>query len=307
MSAATETIQLGYLGPEGSHSHGCASQMASKLETFLSDSHAEVILTTVPSLHQLIRRTGDGSVDYAIVPVENALEGSVIEVMEAIGGRAHEDTPIQPVMEMKVAIRHALISKSRTPDAIHKIISHPQAIGQCRQKLIRRYGSEVELKMSASTSEAVKLIKNMDVDQADHWAALGSKAAAEQFGLTVLDEDMSDGAGNQTRFLLITGKQNNKQLSLPAGSDISHKTAFCFTFDDRPGALVDTLLVFKNHGVNMTRIESRPSKKKLGDYVFYVDANVQIENSETDPLVQALKETTSELTVAYYVCLDKTD
>jgi prephenate dehydratase len=230
------------------------------------------------------------AVTYGLVPYENALEGSVIEVLETLGLQKRQ---LQPQLEFLVPVLHGLIQKA--PGPIHTVVSHPQALGQCRETLIRLYGKDLLFENAPSTSEAVKSLQGTPAESGR--AALGSRAAAERYGLQVIHPDVSDAPDNMTRFFLLSASAQNTQ-PLPPGTlppDTPLKTSLCLGLQDRPGALVDVLLLFKQFSVNLTKIESRPSRKRFGEYLFHIDTQGDLDAPEKNEVLNALKAHTTYL------------
>ncbi len=289
----TASLQLGYLGPEGSHSHQAALRL---VKTGVLDGEGELV--PYGTLFQLMEAVEAEGLSLAVLPVENALEGAVLEVMEAIG---LEKRRLQVHLEYLAPVNHCLIRKAngKPPGPVTTVISHPQALAQCRETLRRLFGPDVALKTAPSTSEAVRMLAEAGED----WAAIGTVAAARRYGMTVVQESLSDASDNMTRFLLVSkaGEAPSFHRDL---SGYPCKTSLCMGLKDRPGVLVDILLVFKAYGINMTRIESRPSKRRFGDYLFYIDIDGNLWDPEHEKIRLYLEADTTYLKAAGpYACL----
>ena len=167
--------------------------------------------------------------------------------------------------EIIVPISHCLISKSKSIEGIDKIISMPQALAQCRNFLERNF-PEAERLTSKSTSEAVKLLNDLP----ENYAAIGSTKAAGNYGLNILYSGINDEKDNLTRFVSL-----GSSIPPVTGND---KTSIAISTNNRPGTLVDILLIFKENNINLCYIESRPSKKVFGDYTFFIDFDGHIED-----------------------------
>jgi prephenate dehydratase len=288
------TWPMGYLGPEGSHTHGAAQKLAAHWP------HWQGPLIPYPSLNRLMAATESEEVALGLVPIENGLEGSVFEVLETLGLQKRH---LQPAFELLCPIHHCLITADADPlewRPITRVVSHPQALAQCRDTLFARLGDGIQLEVAASTSEAVRGLCQYtlgEVEGAVRSAAIGTRAAAERYGLFVQEENISDSPDNQTRFLVIhsTGAHATAQWLAPMKTACPHKTSFCLATPDKPGALVDVLLCFKDAGVNLTKIESRPAKRRFGEYVFYIDAEGDLTQPAFAPLMQALQTHTVSL------------
>jgi len=257
--------KVGFLGPTGTW-----AEEALMANTSLSSADT----VPLPSVEDVIAAVTDGRVEQGVVPMENALEGSVSATLDFL---AFEVDNVYIVREIDHPIRHKLIA--RTPlklDEIVKIISHPHAHAQCR-KFVHQHLPQAELAAANSTAEAVKIVS----ESQEKWAAIGSSLAAEKYGCTVLEENIEDHPDNQTRFVFLSTKPAPQHLDRP------YKTSIvCAIAHDQPGSLLQILQEFSHRYVNLTKIESRPSKKGLGDYVFFID----VEGKKDDlPVAQALK------------------
>ncbi len=198
-------------------------------------------------------------VDYSIVPVENSLEGSIPLTLDLM-----TEYQLKIVGEVIVRISHCLLSKGELSD-IKVIMSHPQALSQCR-KFIKNNFRNAEVRSVMSTSHAAKLASELK-----DAAAIASSESAKKYGLRILKENIQDIKENYTRFIVI-----GKETPHATGND---KTSLIiYLKKNRPGALFEILEEFAKKGIDMTKIESRPTKKFLGDYLFHIDIKGHIEN-----------------------------
>jgi prephenate dehydratase len=209
-----------------------------------------------------------GGADYAVVPVENSIEGSVNEIYDLL-----LETRMSVIGEVYQQVRHCLIA-NRKAKKIKYVHSHPQALAQCRNYLQKK---RLEPVPAYDTAGAVKMIKeNRMLDS----AAIASKRAAELYDMEILDEDIQDRKNNYTRFLVLSSK---KVKSDKAGQ---YKTSMIFSVRHVPGALFGIIGEFAVRRINLTKIESRPTKETPWEYNFYVD----FEGNEQDRAVrEALK------------------
>lgn len=253
---------LGYLGPEGTHSHQAALRLVA--QPLLGGSLAAAQPRPFPTLFALIEAVSAQDVAMALLPVENALQGPVVEAMEAVG---LERYALSVHLESLLPICHGLIRQSSADglQGIRGVMSHPQALGQCRDTLRSLLGSDIVLEPTASTADAVCQLATRDAS----WAALGSPQAARCHGMALIQNDVSDAPGNITRFWLVSARSSPYRLDGLSGLPL--KTSLCLGLNDRPGALMEVLLGLKAYDLNMTRIESRPSRRRLGEYLFYID------------------------------------
>ncbi len=239
---------IGTLGPEGSFSEKAAKQWNDKAELRYYDD----ILDTVDALLR-------DEVDCSIVPIENSLEGSITLTLDLL-----MEQQLKIVGEVIVQIRHCLLSKGRLLD-LKILMSIPQALSQCK-KYIKQNFKNIEVRTTLSTSQAAKL-----ASEAKHIAAIASRESARIYGLEILDEDIQDANENFTRFIVI-GR------TTPPATGNDKTSLIVYLEKNRPGALYEILGEFANKGIDLTKIESRPTKRVLGDYLFYIDLKGHIED-----------------------------
>jgi prephenate dehydratase len=199
----------------------------------------------------------EGEISEAVVPVENSLEGAVSATLDMLAF----ETELLIKAELVLPIRqNLLVRKGTALKDVTRVISHPQPIGQCRRFLAEALpGAEVTY--SYSTASAAGEVAGSPA--VSGLAAIGSYAAAEEYGLEIIAENIQDNDNNLTRFIVM-GRCDSERT----GSD---RTSIVFSTEDKPGSLYRILDIFNLWDINMTRIESRPSKVKLGRYVFFVD------------------------------------
>lgn len=276
-------MRVAYLGPEGTNSHEALLAAA-------GESAGALELLSLPTIHDCVVAVQEGAAERAFVPIENALEGSVNATLDALAVDAQD---VAIVGEHVHAIRTCLVARERIElDAIETVHSHPQANAQCARFLRTRLPRAAVLAAS-STAEAVRTVAERDSTS----AALGSRAAAELYGCTVLCADVDDAEGNETRFVWLAKRGGEPARAaaastpaLPPGPGPSAgrwKTAIVFwgAGDEAPGWLARCLAELADRGVNLTRIESRPRKVGLGHYMFFLD----LEGAESDgPVADAL-------------------
>jgi chorismate mutase/prephenate dehydratase len=233
--------RIAYLGPGGSFSHTAA------LLKFGRSVEYEP-LADIRSIFDEICR---GHCDLGVVPVENSTGGGVIETLDAL-----VDTDVKICAEIMMTIHHNLLANC-TLEEIEKIYSKPEVFAQCRNWLSSTF-EEANTIAVASTAKAAQ----MAAEEA-YAGAIGSRVAAELYGLEVICENIEDITNNVTRFIVVS-----REDARPTGED---KTAILFSTAHKAGALVDVLAVFKKFSINLTNIESRPSKKREWEYHFLVD------------------------------------
>ncbi|QZA33866.1 prephenate dehydratase [Hydrogenibacillus sp. N12] len=256
-------VTLAYLGPEGSYSEEAAREAVRRLP--LADARL-IPLGTIPDVLEAVDR---GEIDYGIVPVENSIEGSVTQALDWL---IHE-VALTLYAEIVLPIDHGLYvapAQAALPlEAVEKVLSHPQAVAQAH-RTIRRLLPRAAIEPATSTSEAMRRV-------AEHpearWAAVGSRRAAERFGLVERRYRVQDYEENATRFVVV-GRTSPWPEGAPAeGEGRPAKSSLLVTLgEDFPGALHQVLACFSWRRINLSRIESRPTKKGLGRYHFFIDA-----------------------------------
>ncbi|MDX6689093.1 MAG: prephenate dehydratase [Solirubrobacteraceae bacterium] len=244
-------MRLGYLGPEGTFSEEAVRS---------APDAAGAQLVALPTVRDTILAVHEGTVDRAVVPIENSLEGPIGVTLDTL---ASDDTDVVITGEVVVPVSPCLIARDGVAVAdIERVLSHPQATSQCARFLHERL-PQADVMAVASTAEAVRLV----VAEAAPWGALGTRRAAALYGATVLAEEVEDEPGNATRFVWIEREE------APLDPSAAAKTSLVFqgSGDTSPGWLVRCLSEFAFRGVNLTKIESRPQRARLGHYRFFVD------------------------------------
>ncbi len=255
--ALERPLSIGYLGPAGTFTEVAA------LKHF---GHAADIrpLTTIS---EVFRDVDAGDLDYGVVPIENSTEGMVTHTLECF-----LDSPLVICGELEMRIHQALMVKPGTEiSAVKTIFSHQQSLAQCRLWLDAHLPG-TERKTVSSNAEAARLVSESNLD--DGFAAVAGERAAETYELTLLAGSIEDRPDNTTRFLVI-----GKQKTEPSGRD---KTSLIVSVKNQPGALYRLLEPFERHGIDMTRLESRPSQSGIWSYRFFIDFKGHID----DPLIQ---------------------
>jgi len=257
--ALEKRLVIAYLGPEATFTHQAA------LHNFgVSLDHRA--MPTIPDVFAEVAR---GGADYGVVPIENSTEGAVFHSMDML-----VESELRICAQVYLPIEHCLISRSPL-EAIREVHSKDQALGQCREWL-RRHLPQAQLVDANSTAGAVELAKRRP-----EVAAVAGALAAELYGLPVVERGIQDKSDNVTRFLVI-GKTRAKPLG--GGLD---KTSLVISLKDESGALEAALRPFASRGINLSKIESRPSRKKAWDYFFFIDL---IGHYEDAPVREAIEE-----------------
>jgi prephenate dehydratase len=262
---------IAHLGPAGTNTEIAALAFAQWQSLDAAELHLHPC-TTIPNT---IAAIAQSQVDLAIVPVENSLEGSVTTTLDALW---RFDT-VRIHGEFVLPIHHALLSRANTLDQIRTVYSHPQALAQC-QTWLATHLPTAQLVPTNSSTEAVPRLTDPTL------AVITPERAAQIYHLPIVRSPINDSPDNCTRFWVL-------KLDAAPGGD---RTTLGFSVQDAPGALLKPLQVFAQHNVNLSRIESRPTKRSLGEYLFFVDleadtheANVQAALEEMTAAVATLK------------------
>ncbi len=238
-------IKVGYLGPEATFTHFAAIKLFGSETKYIGMGTIYDIFTEVES----------GYIDFGVVPIENSNEGVVGYTLDMLIEFSHSI-----VNEIYLEISNNLISKEKNLSRIKTLYSHQQPLAQCRT-FIRNNMPGVKIIETSSTAEAAKIAAKKKKS-----AALASRLAADIYNLNVLAENVQDNINNYTRFLVIA----KEPISLSKKSK-NIKTSIVCNIKDRPGALFSLIKPFNEYKINMTKIESRPTKKRAWEYMFFID------------------------------------
>jgi prephenate dehydratase len=253
-------MRVGFLGPEGTFSH----------DALVRAGHEGT--APQPTLHDAVLAVQERAVDLALVPFENAIEGAVNPVLDAL---VFEAADVRIVGELVHPVRHCLIAAGGlSPSEIRRIVSHPQASAQCA-RFLREELPGVPVAAAASTADAVRQVAGSGEPE----AALGPRSAAELYGCEVLREGVEDDPGNVTRFVWLA--RDGMPWRPSAGGEPKTALVFRGKGSEAPGWLVACLAEFADRGVNLTRIESRPQRRGLGKYLFLLE----LDGADSNPAV----------------------
>ncbi|MCL2334897.1 MAG: prephenate dehydratase [Endomicrobia bacterium] len=257
---AEQPLKIAFLGPWATFAHQAA------MKSFGSSGYFLPCVTPLEVLNEIEH----GRADFGVIPIENSNEGSVNMTLDML-----VDTEVSVCGEISLKVEQCMLVKD--PKAkILRIYSHPHGLAQCSVWISKHY-PDAELIPLSSTSEAAKT-----ASKEQYAAAIASEAASKIYDLYVLHKGVQDSRQNYTRFFVI-----GKIAAKPTGKD---KTSLAFMIKDRVGALYDILKTFKSNKINLTKIESRPTKKKAWEYVFFVDLEGHIEEAKTAKAVNELKK-----------------
>nr|MBV6629937.1 prephenate dehydratase [Oceanococcus sp. HetDA_MAG_MS8] len=262
-------LEVAYLGPEGTFTQ------AAVLKHFGKAVHPRPLA----AINEIFRDVEAGNADYGVVPVENSTEGVVNHTLDMF-----TTSSLLICGEVSLPVHHHLLSAGEDLSAVKEVFAHSQSFAQCRQWLDRKLPHAIR-NIVSSNGEGARLAAEHGVGT----AAIAGKPAAECYGLKILNANIEDEPDNTTRFLVI-----GRQLVPPTGNDMT-TILLRLTFDNRPGALFELLRPFSEAGVNLTRIESRPSRLANWDYNFFIDL---AGHAEDPPIKQVLADMQS--TAAFY-------
>lgn len=253
-------LKVAYLGPKATFTHMACLQQFGDSATYIP----------VDSISEVFSEVERGRAEYGVVPIENSTEGVVSHTLDMF-----VDSPLKIAGETLQEVSHHLMSKGGRLEEIKRIYSHPHAIGQCRLWL-EKHLSKIPAIETYSTAKAAEVCLEDPTA-----AAIASELAARVYGLRIVKRRIEDNMHNFTRFLIISRTSPER-----TGRD---KTSVMFSVKDRPGALYDLLRPFAMRGMNLTKIESRPSRRKAWEYLFFVDLEGHVNDDRVKATVEEVK------------------
>lgn len=262
-------MKIGFLGPRGTFTEEAL------LATVKIDEKDLVPYSTEPDVIHAVER---GEVEKGIVPIENSIEGSVNATLDVLAFEAS----LLIERETVIPISHYLVAQHGVKkEDIRTVISHPQATAQCRLYLSANLPGAI-VHAANSTAEAVKTVADAGPKDGQAMAAIGPRLAAELYGLETIDSNIGDFESNKTRFVIV-----GREPAAPTGHD---KTSIvCFIYEDRPGSLLQILQEFAHRYINLTKIQSRPTRKALGEYCFFIDVEGHQEDAQVAQALSCLR------------------
>lgn len=258
--------RIGYLGPKGTFSE----------EAVYACYGDDVEAVDYMSINDLILAVEKDKIDEAITPIENSIEGSVNSTLDML---PNVNLSIIKEIVMPISL-NIMLKKGSKKEKIQTIATHPQPIGQCREYLHKNF-PKAALNYTYSTTDGAKMVSESDGTV----ATIGTARAAQIYKLEILEKNIQDNENNETRFVVLSKKAASK-----TGKD---KTSIVFATEDKPGSLYRILDIFSLWDINLTKIESRPQKNKLGRYIFFVDLEGHIENPDLKDALTMVKRKTS--------------
>ncbi len=266
--ALEQPMKIAFLGPQGTFTQSASLK------------HFGHSVTTVPlgAIDEVFREVESGAAHYGVVPVENSTEGVINHTLDMF-----MDSSLSISGEVELRIHQHLLSNEKNIEGIKRVYSHQQSLAQCREWLDANMPNVEKISVT-SNAEAARISKNEK-----HAAAIAGEIAAKIYQLSMLVENIEDDPDNTTRFLIV-GRSNTK----PSGQD---KTSILLSTRNKPGALHKLLHIFAKHDISMTRIESRPSRRGMWDYVFFIDIEGHILDKSVASTISELSQETSILKV----------
>lgn len=259
---------VAFLGPFGTYSHQAAKSRFGAISNYIALSDIEAVFKALKNKEA----------KYGVVPIENNTEGGVGVTFDCLG--TYKD--IKVVAELYLDIHHSFASRYESLSEINKIYSHPQGYNQCLKFLEEHGLNEAQFIPTKSTALAAQMVMSEP-----NSAAICSKIAANLYNLPIMFEKIEDNLSNKTRFFILSDFKNEKTSK--------DKTSIMVKTDHSPGALVDFLAMFRNEGINLTKLESRPIKKKDFNVNFYIDFEGHIDDERVKKVLNLAKEKGNEI------------
>lgn len=263
---SVETVA--YLGPGGSY-----TEMAKDL--FCKKYDINVNLEPISTIKRVLEFVDQTPNAIGVLPIENSIEGAVRETIDNL--IRTQNPNIRILSEVVMPIRQCLLSRTTEIYSITGVISHPQALAQCQNFIHNELPRNLNIIEVASTAEAAKSLQNYNLT----YAAIGSEKTAEIYNLNILKENINDDPDNKTRFALIGDFETPKSQN--------DNTTLAFSTENKPGALLNILQIFHDYGINLSYIDSRPSKTKFGEYTFFVDFDGHVTDEIIKKAIEEIK------------------
>lgn len=262
---------IAYLGPGGSY-----TEMAKDL--FCEKYQLNMYQNPMRTIKQVLEYVDETPNAIGVLPIENSVEGAVRETIDNL--IRTKNTNIKVLSEVVMPIRHCLLSRTTELYSISGIISHPQALAQCQNFIHNEMPRQLDIIEVTSTAEAARSLQNYNLT----YAAIGSEKTAENYYLNILKENINDDQDNKTRFALVGDAETEKSQN--------DNTTLAFSTENTPGALLEILQIFHDYKINLSYIDSRPSKTQFGEYTFFVDFDGHITDEVVIKAIEDVKART---------------
>lgn len=253
-----DEVTVAYLGGPGTYSHFAA-------QAHFGPRHGGVAPVVRRDFPAIVRAAEEGEADYAFLPIENTTTGGINEVYDLL-----LDADLEIVGEHHYRVRHCIVGRATALDSVERVYGHPQALAQCRRFLARQPG--ITQHFASSSTRAIEHA----LEDGPGVAAIAGADAARLFGLNIVKTDVGDAEENYTRFVALARKATPPALNLPC------KTSVVFATAHEPGSLVEVLAAFRDEGINLAKLESRPVPGKPWEEMFFLD----LESHHNDPACQ---------------------
>jgi len=275
LEGGQDSVSVAYQGTDGAFSHQAAYR-------HFEERYSEVECIGYDTFEEAARAVEQEKADYAILPIENTTAGSINQTYDILGeGKLHI------VGEEAIRIIHCLLAIEEVPiERIKRIISHPQALAQCSHFLSKLHRCKVESYLDTAMS-AKKVVEDGDLSQ----AAIAGSYAAQLYGLEILKRDLANQSKNFTRFVIVSRDEISVDTQIPC------KTSLLMTTSHDKGSLISCLRVLEEHGINMAKLESRPKPNEPWKYLFYLDIEANVDDSDTHAALEELRKQADSLKV----------
>ncbi|MBQ3310908.1 prephenate dehydratase [bacterium] len=269
MSFLAETLKIAFLGPGGSYCEIAKDEFKDKYDIY----PVEITFNTISKVIDFV---DNNPLSLGVIPLENTLEGAVRESSDNLIKTKNPN--IRILSEIVIPIQHCLLSKVTEIYSITGVIAHPRVIEQCNDFISTQLPLNLDIIKTSSTEEAARLLDGYNLT----YSIIGSKKTASAYNLNIVCENINNDKMNTSRFALIGDFETQV-----TGND---KTSIAFSTENKSGALLEIMQIFAQYNVNLTYIDSRPSREKFGDYIFYVDLDGHIKNENVAEALLKIKE-----------------
>lgn len=271
MNFLSDVIRIAFLGPGGSYCEMAKDKLLDKYDIYPAEEPLNMISRVIEFVDKNPQTVG-------VIPIENSVEGTVRESSDYL--IKTENKNIRILAEIVIPIEHCLLSKVTEVYSITGVISHPQALAQCHNFISTQLPLNLDIVRASSTAEAARSLDGYNLT----YSAIGSRKTASLYNLNVVCGNINDDPTNQTRFALIGDYETPV-----TGND---KTSIAFSTENKSGALLEIMEIFARYGINLSYIDSRPSKTKFGEYTFYVDFDGHIKDDNVLKAIEEVKNKT---------------
>lgn len=269
MNFLSNVLKIAYLGPGGSYCEMAKDEFLDKYDIYPAEEPFNMISRVVDFVDN-----NEGTI--GVIPLENSIEGTVRESSDTLIKTKNPNVRI--LSEFIIPINHCLLSKVTELYSITGVISHPQALAQCHEFISTQLPMNVSVIKASSTAEAARSLDGYNLT----YSAIGSKKTAQLYNLNIICENINDDPTNQTRFALIG------DFETPVtGND---KTSIAFSTENKSGALLEILQIFSDYNINLSYIDSRPSKTKFGEYTFFVDFDGHVKDDKIKNAISEIQQ-----------------